>query len=108
MKNIGILTCSNTTQDLGCSASKCLGAVYRNEDEFKRHEDQGGTQLAGIINCAGCPTIAGPEKILGRVRSLSALGVEAITITKEMFTRWEDDSVAVAAIDAASEKLKKI
>jgi len=27
---------------------------------------------------------------------------------KEMFTRWEDDSVAVAAIDAASEKLKKI
>lgn len=31
-----------------------------------------------------------------------------ITITKEMFTRWEDDSVAVAAIDAASEKLKKI
>ncbi len=31
-----------------------------------------------------------------------------ITITKEMFTRWEDDNVAVAAIDAASEKLKKI
>ena len=29
-------------------------------------------------------------------------------LTKEMFTRWEDDSVAVAAIDAASEKLKEI
>jgi hypothetical protein len=31
-----------------------------------------------------------------------------LTITKEMFTRWEDDSAAVAAIDAAAEKLKKI
>jgi len=31
-----------------------------------------------------------------------------LTITKEMFTRWEDDSAAAAAIDAAAEKLKKI
>jgi len=31
-----------------------------------------------------------------------------LTITKEMFSRWEDDSAAAAAIDAAAEKLKKI
>ena len=31
-----------------------------------------------------------------------------LTITKEMFTRWEDDSTTVAAIDAAAENLKKI
>ncbi len=31
-----------------------------------------------------------------------------LTITKEMFTRWEDDSATIAAIDAAAEKLKKI
>jgi multimeric flavodoxin WrbA len=31
-----------------------------------------------------------------------------VTVTKEMFTRWEDDSATVAAIDAAAEKLKKI
>ncbi len=31
-----------------------------------------------------------------------------LTITKEMFSRWEDDSVTVAAIDAAAESLKKI
>jgi hypothetical protein len=31
-----------------------------------------------------------------------------LTITKEMFTRWEDDSTTAAAIDAAAEKLKKI
>ena len=31
-----------------------------------------------------------------------------LTITKEMFTRWEDDSATAAAIDAAAEKLKNI
>ncbi len=31
-----------------------------------------------------------------------------VTVTKEMFTRWEDDKATVAAIDAAEEKLKKI
>jgi multimeric flavodoxin WrbA len=31
-----------------------------------------------------------------------------LTITKEMFTKWEDDSATAAAIDAAAEKLKKI
>ena len=81
MKKVAILTCSNATQDLGCSSSKCLKAVYRNEGECKRYEDQGGAELAGIINCAGCPTIAGPEKILGRIRSLSALGVDAIHLS---------------------------
>ncbi len=78
MRKVGILTCSNTTQDLGCSSFKCLEDVYRNGGEFKRHESQGGTQLAGIINCAGCPTIAAPEKLLERVRSLTVLGVEAL------------------------------
>ncbi len=31
-----------------------------------------------------------------------------LTITKEMFTRWEDDSGVAAAVDAAAEKLKNI
>jgi multimeric flavodoxin WrbA len=31
-----------------------------------------------------------------------------VTITQEMFTRWEDDSETVAAIHAAAEKLKNI
>jgi hypothetical protein len=31
-----------------------------------------------------------------------------LKITKEMFTRWEDDSEVTAAIDAAAEKLKNI
>ena len=31
-----------------------------------------------------------------------------LTITKEMFTKWEDDSAAAAAIETAAEKLKNI
>jgi multimeric flavodoxin WrbA len=31
-----------------------------------------------------------------------------LTITKEMFTRWEDDSETATAIDAAAEMLRKI
>ena len=31
-----------------------------------------------------------------------------VAITQEMFTRWEDDSETVAAIHAATEKLKNI
>ena len=31
-----------------------------------------------------------------------------VTISKEMFTRWEDDSATKVAIDVAAEKLKKI
>jgi multimeric flavodoxin WrbA len=31
-----------------------------------------------------------------------------LTITKEMFTRWEDDPAIAAAVDAAAEKLKNL
>ena len=31
-----------------------------------------------------------------------------LRITKEMFTKWEDDHGVVAAVDAAAEKLKSI
>ena len=34
--------------------------------------------------------------------------VKELTITREMFSRWEDDPATAAAIDAAAEKLKKI
>ena len=45
--------------------------------------------------------IGGLYKILGD-------GVKELTITREMFTRWEDDSAASAAIHSAAEKLMKI
>ncbi len=45
--------------------------------------------------------IGGLYKMLGDA-------AKELTVTKEMFTRWEDDSATAATIDAAAEKLKKI
>ncbi len=32
----------------------------------------------GMINCPGCPTLAGPDKLLERIRALTEFGVEVI------------------------------
>ena len=45
---------------------------------------------------------------IGGLYQMLGDAAKELTITKEMFTRWEDDSAAAAAIDAAAEKLKKI
>ncbi len=45
--------------------------------------------------------IGGLYKMLGDA-------AKELTITKEMFTQWEDDAATAAAIDAAAEKLKNI
>jgi predicted metal-binding protein len=34
--------------------------------------------LAGIINCPGCPTLTGPDKLIGRIRALTEFGVDTI------------------------------
>jgi len=57
--NLGILTCSSVTQDLACSAFNCLNERYEGRGEFARYNDK--ARLAGIINCAGCPTLIAPE-----------------------------------------------
>jgi predicted metal-binding protein len=76
MTNIGILTCSNSTQDVGCSSFGCLNAAYDREGTFAQYPE--GVRIKGIINCAGCPGLRGHDKILKRVRALVASGVEAI------------------------------
>ena len=45
--------------------------------------------------------IGGMYKMLGEA-------AKEVTITREMFTRWEDDCEVAAAVDAAAEKLKNI
>lgn len=78
MKKVGLLTCSNATQDLECSSYFCLKAIREGLDAFSLYAEDGGTQLEGIISCAGCPTALAPEKIVSRVRSLINSGVETI------------------------------
>jgi|GEM_PF-187315 predicted metal-binding protein len=75
-RKIGIITCSNITQELGCAATRCFKALYAKDGKFARYGDN--VELVGIINCAGCPGIFGADKLTNRVRAIAELDVDAI------------------------------
>lgn len=78
MARIGIITCSNMTNDLACSSFRCLEDSHAGTGTFARYAGRGGAQVVGVISCAGCPTLIAPDKIVRRVRTLVASGVDAI------------------------------
>jgi predicted metal-binding protein len=78
MAKIGVLTCSNATQDLGCSSVSCLSDFRKRKGTFSGYPENEKLTLIGIINCPGCPTLTGPDKLLERIRALTDLGVDAI------------------------------
>lgn len=78
MAKIGILTCSNATQDLGCSSVSCLADFRKRKGSFARYPEGEKLALTGIINCPGCPTLTGSDKLLKRIRALTEFGVNAI------------------------------
>ena len=78
MARIGILTCSNATQDLGCSSASCLSDYRKRKGTFAEYPSNQPLDLVGIINCPGCPTLTGPDKLLQRVRALTEFRVDAI------------------------------
>jgi predicted metal-binding protein len=78
MARIGILTCSNCTQDLNCASVVCLGDLRKRKGLFADYKKEEPLTLIGIINCAGCPTLATPEKILKRVNALAGYRLDAL------------------------------
>jgi predicted metal-binding protein len=62
----------------------CLRDFQRGEGAFAWDEDPGGKELLGIISCAGCPTLAAPEKILHRIKPLADLGAQTIYLSSCM------------------------
>ncbi len=76
MANVGILTCASHAQELGCSGFLCYDAAYAKTGEFSGHE--GDIRIKGVISCAGCPGKFGAERIVRRVNSLVASGVEIL------------------------------
>ena len=78
MAKIGILTCSNATQDLGCSSVSCLADFRKRKGTFAEYPGEEKLTLAGIINCPGCPTLTGPDKLIERIRALTDFGVDTI------------------------------
>ncbi|MEW6115327.1 MAG: CGGC domain-containing protein [Nitrospirota bacterium] len=78
MPRIGILTCSNATQDLGCSSVSCLADLRKRRGTFADYPSEEPLDLVGIINCPGCPTLAGAEKLLQRIRALTEFRINAL------------------------------
>ncbi len=81
MARIGILTCSNCTQETNCASVVCLGDMRKRRGFFERYRNEEKLDLIGIINCAGCPTIAAPEKILKRVTALAEYRLDTLHIS---------------------------
>lgn len=81
MARIGILTCSNATQDLGCSSVSCLADFRKRQAAFAEYPQDEKLTLVGIINCPGCPTLTGPDKLLQRIRALTEFKVDTIHFT---------------------------
>jgi len=81
MARSGILTCSNCTQDTNCAAVVCLGDMRKRRGFFERYKDDEKLDLIGIINCAGCPTLAAPGKILKRVKALAEYRLDALHLS---------------------------
>jgi predicted metal-binding protein len=78
MARIGIITCSNCTQDTNCAAVVCLADMRKRKGLFDRYANEAALELIGIISCAGCPTLAAPEKIMKRVDALAAFKVDTL------------------------------
>ncbi len=81
MAKIGILTCSNATQELGCSSVSCLSDFRKRKGAFADYPSEEKLTLMGILNCPGCPTLTGPDKLLQRIRALTEFGVDTIHFT---------------------------
>ena len=78
MPRIGILTCTNATQDLGCSSVSCLADLRKRRGTFAEHPANEPLDLVGIISCPGCPTLTGPDKLLKRIRGLTEFRIDVI------------------------------
>ncbi len=78
MARIGIITCSNCSQDTNCAAVVCLGDMRKRSGFFERYPAEEPLDLIGIINCAGCPTVAAPKKILRKVRAVAEFKLDAL------------------------------
>jgi len=76
-EKIGIITCSNATIEMDCCAAPCLRDLNQHLGIFKEHHEYPPI-LAGMITCAGCPTLAYPEKIMRKVKILAEFEISAI------------------------------
>jgi predicted metal-binding protein len=81
MARSGILACSNYTQETNCVSVVYLGDMLKRRGFFGQCSQDEPVDSIGIINCAGCPTLAAPEKILNCVRALAEFHIDALHLS---------------------------
>ncbi|MGN1383024.1 MAG: CGGC domain-containing protein [Eubacterium sp.] len=81
---ISMLNCSNSTRNLNCCSVSCFADLQKRRGAFSIYPDDVNIRLVGVISCAGCPTIAYPEKILNRVDSVMQFRTEYLHISNCM------------------------
>ena len=86
MARIGIITCSNCTQETNCSSVVCLADMRKRNGFFDSYPREEPVDLVGLVHCAGCPTKVAPGKILRKIRSLVAYKVDALHFSYCMTT----------------------
>ena len=59
----------------GCSSASCLADFRKRERNICRLSKRRNLDLVGIINCSGCPTLTGADKLLQRIRALTEFSV---------------------------------
>ena len=57
MARIGILTCSNSTQEANRASFAWSGDMRKRRGLFKQYTKDDTLELIGIINRAGCPSM---------------------------------------------------
>jgi predicted metal-binding protein len=59
----------------------CLADFRKRKGTFAEYPEDENLTLVGIINCPGCPTLTGPDKLLQRIRALTEFKVDTIHFT---------------------------
>jgi predicted metal-binding protein len=55
--------------------------MRKRKGEFARYSADSALDLVGIINCPGCPTTTGTQKLMQRIRALTEFRIDAIHLT---------------------------
>ncbi|MCR4435094.1 MAG: CGGC domain-containing protein [Clostridiales bacterium] len=84
MANIVIFCCPKVTNKLGCSCAECLKEMRSRKGSYERYKNSQCLDLVGIINCPGCPSQSGSERIIQVMEHLMGFDVDKIHFTNCM------------------------
>jgi len=81
MAKVGILGCESVNNDMNCVMIGCFGNLRGREGKFKDYPEDEPLDLVGIIQCGGCPTAVGTDRVWQKVQALVDYGIESLHLT---------------------------